>query len=29
MGPDGQRYAVAGEVSIDYGPGAGRPPGHH
>eukprot|EP00952_Eustigmatos_sp_NYUAD-ZCMA_P000247 698-Eustigmatos_ZCMA.PRE.1 len=20
VGPDGQRYAVAGEVSIDYGP---------
>ncbi|EWG98754.1 hypothetical protein Q427_28825 [Halomonas sp. BC04] len=24
-GPDGQRYAVAGEVSIDYGPVPGDP----
>ncbi|PJX13214.1 hypothetical protein CWI66_13635 [Halomonas sp. 141] len=25
IGPDGQRYAVAGEVSIDYGPVPGAP----
>ncbi|GGW22230.1 hypothetical protein LG409_01545 [Halomonas sp. NyZ770] len=25
IGPDGQRYAVAGEVSIDYGPVPGDP----